>query len=317
MAYSRPRRRRVRRRRNPIRRRRVTRSRRVRTRRPMTRKRVLNITTTKKNDAMQQITWVTNDATGTNPPAAPSLQLVSLNLDPIASGGDKLTDGWVILAPFIPSARIRPQYGSNPTLVSDSSTRENPETFAVGYAETVRITQYRGVPWMWRRIVFMAKGVDLLVSSFVNAAANPHYYYYSQDYGYTRITSRADPTVQSVVANRIFDGQQGKDWRNPMDAKIDTNRVRLISDRTMTMNPANGDGRISTRKFFYPIRKNLVYNDQEQGFGEGESHFSSTAANSCGDMYIIDFFTSGAVNSGVTDAYLDFAVEGKYYWHER
>lgn len=275
----------------------------------MTRRRILNITTAKKNDAMQQITWVTND--GTNPP---SLQNTSLNLDPMGFGGDKTNDQWVMLSPYIPTARRRPVAAN--TSISDNSTRESPETFAVGYSERVRITLYRGLPWMWRRIVFMAKGNDL-IATLPNQVTDPQYFVSTTDNGMQRLTSRASPAVQLAILSRLFDGTANIDWRNPIDAKVDTKRVTLMSDRTVTLNVGNGDGRLYNRQFFYPIRKNLVYNDQEQGYGELESYFSTTASNSCGDMYIVDFFHSANANSGVTDAFLDFSVEGKYYWHER
>lgn len=308
MAYSRPRRRRVRRRRNPIRRRRVTRTRRVRTRRPvMSRRRILNITTTKKQDAMLQRTYGTTDIVG---------QATSMRIDTPVDNPLDVKSQALLLSPFIPTARLRPDDAGT----SDSSTRENAETFAVGYSEKIRIQIYRGQPWMWRRIVFMNKGPDLITNiDPVEGDPNqpPQFFFPSLTGGMQRITAPANASTQTILTARLFQGTQGSDWTNILDAKVDTRRVDLISDKTRTMNGGNADGKIVNLNLFYPIRKRLVYNDVEDGYSEVESYFSTMTKDSCGDMYIVDIFHAGPSPGSVTDGYLDFAVQGKYYWHER
>lgn len=314
MAYSRYRRRNVRRRRNPIRRRRVTRSRRVRTRRvrPMTRRRILNITTTKKQDAMPQRTYGDTDTVGSQT----SMRINTTVDDPLNVKAQTF-----LLAPFIPTARVRPDDAGT----SDSVTRENAETFAVGYSEKIRIQIYRGQPWMWRRIVFMNKGPDLITNiEPVPAdpgnnipAQPPQFFFPSLTAGMQRLTAPANASTATILASRLFQGTQGSDWSNLLDAKVDTRRVTLISDKTRTMNGGNADGRIMNLNLFYPIRKRLVYNDVEDGYAEAESYFSAVTNDSCGDMYIVDMFHAGPSPGSITDGYLDFAVQGKYYWHER
>lgn len=302
MAYSRYRRRRIRRRRNPIRRRRVTRTRRVRTRRPrramMSRRRILNITTTKKQDAMAP--WSSNASNVTPSTNGPIL------FDRTTAFNDSRT------MIFIPTARDRSIGNTNPDPNSESR-RTATATFARGYAERITISTNSGLPWRWRRVVFMFKG-----SQFYQDGADQFYYERTLQ-GMTRLQIPTKTANQDIIDLICFQGSLGYDWANRVDAPLDRSRITVISDVVRTLNPGNQTGLTRTYNCFYPINKTLIYNDDEFGGDTSEAYFSSYTNQSCGDMYVMDYFSSMALPEPLQTGTSQIAVqcEGRYYWHER
>lgn len=301
MAYSRFRRRRLRRRRNPIRRRTITRTRRVRTRRPrrsmISRRRILNVSSTKKQDAMMPWSSNRNDT--------PSYTSGPILFDRTLSFNANRT------MVFVPTARDRTIAGTSDP--NSEARRTATSTYARGYAERVTISTNSGLPWRWRRIVFMFKGTSLIAD---NA---DQFYYERTTQGMSRLQIPTKTANDVTMDQTIFQGSLDVDWASRMDAPLDRTRIKVVSDVTRTFNPGNQTGTSRTFNTFYPINHTLIYNDDEYGNDTLDVYFSSTHPASCGDMYIVDYFSSMALPEPLLSGTSQIAVqcEGRYYWHER
>lgn len=215
---------------------------------------------------------------------------------------------------FVPSARIPgPQFGN--------SERSKTRTYCRGYKERVSLVTNSQAHWLWRRIVFRCR----MLNQFNNfpTGIDP----------YTTVTARTtehgqvrtlwnvgDQTnadyedIRDNLQELVFEGASGQDWASPFTAKTDPAFIKVISDRTINLGGAQADtGRIHNKRFWYPVNKTLVYNDEEEGRtpAKGDS-FSSLSDETCGDIVVYDLFTC----QGEAGDQLQFGPEGTYYWHE-
>jgi hypothetical protein len=117
----------------------------------------------------------------------------------------------------------------------------------------------------------------------------------------------------------IFKGAQNVDWADVTTAPIDTNRIRPMYDRRMHIKSNNAAGTSIVKRIFHPMRKNLVYNEDENGESMVESYYSVEGRAGMGDYYIADFFEHDeqGINSDVDPSNLLFDPQATYYWHER
>lgn len=224
---------------------------------------------------------------------------------------------------FVPTARYLA-----PGVDQGMSMRQRQTTFAVGYKERLQIDVSGGGVWKWRRIVFAYKGGDSLwAGSFPGEWTEP---FYSKAFkrepgdptplAPDMVRLIAQPTKDQAIAIRqlIWDGAEGVDWSSEFTAKIDTKRVRLLSDKTYTFNPGNESGISRTYNLWYPLRKNVVYDEPEYGgisFGGG-SPISVQSKLGLGDVYVYDIVENTVQSKDKTGG-LRFSPEGTYYWHER
>jgi len=270
--------------------RRYTRPKRV-TRRPaMTRRRILNITTNKHQDNMPQ--WIPTDTT--NPGGAGALADLHITANTT-----------VVTTLFCATARVADLEGA-----LSPAYRSSQNTYGRGYRETTTLRLQSGAPFRWRRLVFHAKGfAGLLVQNGLPSAN----FFLNTSNGQVRQTNTVSSTLDAIISQFVFRGTKNKDWFSPYNAKTDTTILSVVSDKTYTMNPNNASGLIKTVKNWYGINKNITYNDDEAGNSYDSSAFSTTGANSYGDLFIYDIFQSGDTETG------EMLVnhEGTYYWHQR
>lgn len=127
------------------------------------------------------------------------------------------------------------------------------------------------------------------------------------------VNSTASTTAQSLYGI-LFQGTQSVDWQDVFTAKVDTGRVTLKSDRTRILASGNSKGRFFKFNQWYPMNKNLLYANDENGESETLDVLSTTAKAGMGDFYVVDIFNS---NGGTSSDLLDFNPEATLYWHEK
>lgn len=265
----------------------------------MSSRRILNITSVKKQDNMA--TW--RPADDTNPAGTGALQDLAM----------QATQG-VVVNLFCPNAR---PMDSDGVYKDEPQARTKSATYARGYKE---VTTYRvtgGIPWRHRRIVFTMKGLPaLLLSATAPLVGNftPDFYYLTTSLGIVRQTNVLDNSKVQTLTNLIFRGAQAADWFSPFNAKTDTTRISVVSDKTVHFNPGNSNGQVKLMKRWIPLNKRLVYGDDEQNASLNTTPFSTQGKQGMGDVFIVDFYQSTATDSAQG---LSVNHEGTYYWHEK
>ncbi|AMH87659.1 capsid protein [Pacific flying fox faeces associated gemycircularvirus-1] len=258
-------------------------------RRRLSRRRILNIASIKKHDNMMPYVRT---------PEGPA------NAGPITTG-----TGFTSL--FMPSARVLAQSSEG------EASRERQQIYAVGYKETCQVDILGGGVWKWRRVVFTYKG-DWLYSGDVTWTEP--WYDKSTDPAATDMTRLiAQPTTDQLTRIKaiLWDGGEGVDWQSEFTAKVDTQRVTPLYDRTITFNPRNESGYSRTFKIWHPIRKNIMYQDDEDGISRSSGFYTSTDGKpGVGDVYVYDIAYL-VVPATTGNAAMTFNPEGTFYWHER
>lgn len=206
---------------------------------------------------------------------------------------------------------------------SDGAFKDEPQartksnTYARGYKE---VTTYRvtgGIPWRHRRIVFTMKGLPALLLSSNSPTPGlftPDFYYLTTSLGVVRNTTNLGVDKIGTITNLVFRGAQIQDWFSPFNAKVDTTRISVMSDKTIHINPGNASGHVKLAKRWYPMNKRLVYGDDEAGTTENTTPFSTQGKQGMGDLFVLDFYQSTATD---TAQGLSVNHEGTYYWHEK
>lgn len=194
--------------------------------------------------------------------------------------------------------------------------RTQDKVYMRGYKETVNITQRGGGTARWRRIVFSTHGRYIFNASIANKL-----YSYNNVRGYVRTVSEANQAMKDNLLNVLFRGTEGEDWVNIYNAKVDPLRVKVHYDRTFNLNPGNGEGHLSQKKFWHPLNKNFYYDDDESGDFETESGLCVESGAGMGNLFIVDFIyvnpnPQGPGPSGAPFG-LVFDPQGTIYWHER
>lgn len=261
----------------------------------MTRKRILNITSTKKQDNRLQTDFSAGQL-------RPANQYVVGNGTPFSAIYCPTA-----MTPLSPTTVPAPNYPEN------SSYRERSTIFLRGYKETVRITPEDGACWLWRRIVFFSKEV-------VTTNSADGLYHEAAPLGYTRPFVAATAATSSLLQDLVFKGRVGRDWFSVGVAKVDTTRITLVSDVTRTLKGGNEQAHTHNNKLWYGVNKNLVYYDDESGIDIESSHFSTSAKPGCGNMYIWDILATPGLAPGPDNqptARAAVTLHGTLYWHEK
>lgn len=259
-------------------------------RRPASRRRILNVAAIKKHDNML--------ANVRSPDGV-------LSPGPIVTG-----TGFASL--FMPSAR---KLGHD---AAGESTRERQVTFSVGYKERVEVNILGGGVWKWRRLVFTFKGTRLYDQDvtwnlpWFNKAVDP------EGCDMVRLISQPTTDQGQEIRRILWDGTEGIDWSSEFTAKPDTSRITPLYDRTFTFNPRNESGYSRTFRFWHPTRKNIIYDEDEEGGAPAApgSFVSVQGKPGMGDLYVYDIAYL-AVPAASGNAAMTWAPEGTYYWHER
>lgn len=216
---------------------------------------------------------------------------------------------------FVPNAR------TSRTALTNPAVRNSAETFAVGYREKVAITVNGGGTFMWRRIVFMLKGPELrkALDSDESAATLNMYYWETIEGGCNRVIGPLDEglSADDELCAYVFKGQNGVDWSSKFTAPVDHNRITVKSDRTRVIRPGNETGAARLFKFWYPIRRSIVYNDDMESDVVGDKPYSTSGLRGVGDMYVLDLMGISTGGGDIPVSSYNFNPEGSYYWHER
>ncbi|UPW41825.1 capsid protein [Peromfec virus RodF5_34] len=277
----------------------------------MSKKRILNITSEKKRDTM--LNW-------TNSSAATQVGGATYVTDPaIVTGGTSSNQA----ATFLWCATARDNTVNSTNNIGTkfaSSTRTSSSPYMVGLKESIEIQCNTGMPWQWRRICFTMKGLPLVPNSTVSG--NIFSAAMETSNGWTRVmnqvlgNSGADPMYTLYAV--LFKGQVNSDWTDPFTAATDNNRVTIKYDKTITLASGNEDGFIRRYDRWHPMRKTLVYDDDETGnlnTAMNAAIRSVEGKAGMGDYYVMDMFRARQ-GSAATDQ-LSVRPEATLYWHEK
>lgn len=218
---------------------------------------------------------------------------------------------------FCPTARSLVTGGSA-NIVTDVADRTASTVYMRGYKENMRIQTSTPLPWLWRRITFTTKGPTFLTN--VDGAAIQQYLPYSDtSIGMARkwfnLQVNNQPNTVGAFNSVLFKGVQNQDWNDVITAKLDTSRVTVKSDVTRRIITGNSSGHFSERKLWYPMNKNLVYDDDESGSAEQSSYYSTDSRAGMGDYFIVDYLVPGV--GGTTSDVINLNCTATLYWHEK
>lgn len=196
--------------------------------------------------------------------------------------------------------------------VSGSATNSTAERtsqycYYRGVKENIIFTVAGPSPVRWRRIVFETTST-LFGSSFysstipgVGGRARP-------------MSTLVGQTEFVTLTELIYKGTQTADWNNIFDAKIDTQRIKIHSDKAMVINPGNASGSTRIHKQWTPLNKTMCYGDDELGDDDQSSPFCSLRPNNMGNIFIVDLFEPTV---GTTGTRINFNPQTTVYWHEK
>lgn len=289
-----------------VRRRQPARKRVYRRRPAMTRRRILNVTSRKKQDNMLSV-YKPDPFTGTGATGG----AIQFSATPSAR--------WNALA-FVATARgFTTSSGAGESNVNDDATRTATRCYARGIKEQLVYETTSGRHWLHRRICFTFYGTEILNPDDTRDLHGA--YWLETSNGYVRAMTNvfsptADTTLWGQIADVVFKGQPSQDWSDLITAKVDNRRVKLMYDHTYSIQSGNEEGVIKRRSLWHPMNKTIVYNDDEAGGSKINTELSANNRQSMGDYYILDIFDCGTQPASDDDT-LSFAAHATYYWHER
>lgn len=265
----------------------------------MSRKRVLNLVSRKKRNGM--LSWSNTLPTGAS--RTPAIGPAYIN---------GASNGIFVWSPTMQSLVT----GSVSNEFIDSSDRTSTTCYMRGLSETIRYQTSSPLPWFWRRICFTMKAVLAPAST---APINTERPYVDTSNGIERfwlnLQVNDSNTYLTNVYALIFKGAVNQDWTDPIIAPLDSSRITVKYDRTITLKSGNSVGTVGEKKFWHGMNKNLVYDDDEQGSSTSTSYQSVTSKAGMGDYYIIDIFAAGA--GGGSGDILRIDANSTLYWHEK
>lgn len=229
-------------------------------------------------------------------------------------GAATLRGGQFYVFPWIASARpgVRTTGGGDPSPPIDEAARTKTLCYMRGLKERVQIHTSSGLPWQWRRICFTMKGDDL----YQTDAATQRFSLLTSN-GMVRVMNAVDANgaAGTAISGLIFDGSNQGDWTNWFTAKLDTQRITVKSDRTRIIQSGNDSGVLRNYSSWYPMNKNLQFDDDENGSTYVGGRYSQRSKVGMGDYYVIDLISAGT--GATTTDLLSFEPEATLYWHEK
>lgn len=217
---------------------------------------------------------------------------------------------------WMASGRTPLQNETSPGFPADKATRSATEVYFKLISEKISIETSSPIPWFWRRIVFAYQGSSDFLDVGNDTVLVPTSLGTN---GYSRFTAALSgdsdsSAVFNILSNVLFAGKFNVDWSNVMNAPINTQRVKLMYDKTTSLRSGNDEGIMRMFKRNHWVQHKLIYADQEDGGGLDGSEFSAPARGSIGDVFILDMFQSPGTADGDT---LTFSPQATCYWHER
>lgn len=221
------------------------------------------------------------------------------------------------------TARNMATGGAGANLSMDKADRTSTTCFMRGLREVLRVQTSSPLPWVWRRICFTTK--DDIFNGTVggdqapNVPYSPAFDNVINNTGMMRqfFNLQINNSVNTIdVFNGIiFQGVNGKDWNNILNAKTDSTRIKTWSDTSISLYTGNQSGYFKVHKRWYPMNKNLVYDDDENGTAEASSYHTTQAKPGMGDYYILDILVPGL--GGTTADLVSIDCQSTLYWHEK
>jgi len=196
----------------------------------------------------------------------------------------------------------------------DQASRTATSCYMVGLKEVIEIQVADGLPWQWRRVCFTVKGGQTLGGNLPNASTS-YAPSLETSAGYVRVINGLTQSQQNNLFALLFQGALNSDWADPLTAKVDTERVSLKYDKTCTVASGNEQGTIRKYNRWHPMRKNLMYDDDESGGITGAVGYSVGSKVGMGDYWVIDIIKP-RVGSSTSQQFL-FNCESTLYWHEK
>ena len=261
----------------------------------MTKKRILNTTSRKKRDTMLAYSNITT--------SNPNGSTTFTNDGAVLNGNQTYTMLWCA------TSRDLSNSGGGANIVINRSERTANTCYMRGLSEICRIQTVDGLPWTWRRICFTVKGTAIKGASTTVRALTAE----TAPGGVRRVLAPWQTDV--TVPNLVFRGAASVDWNDALTAPLDTTRITVRYDRTVTIASGNEEGSNRVYKRWHPMNKNLVYDDDENGDGETSSGYSTTGKAGMGDYYVYDIFVPRY--GGAASSQLMFTPESSLYWHEK
>lgn len=269
----------------------------------MSRKRILNIASEKKRDKMLTYTNVT---------AASQTGSTTYSQVPAIITGGSATP---FVAVWCSTARDNVSSTSGRVGTKfDQACRTASLCYMVGLKECIEIQVADGLPWQWRRICFALKGGSTANGNLPGASTS---FAPSQQTsaGWVRTVNGLTQTQQNNFFALLFQGALNSDWNDPLTAKIDNERVSLKYDKVCTVASGNEEGVIRKYNRWHPMRKSLMYDDDESGGTTGASGYSVNSRIGMGDYWVVDIIKPRV--GSVSANQLLFNCESTLYWHER
>lgn len=147
--------------------------------------------------------------------------------------------------------------------------RTSQDTYWPGVRENIRWTTGSGMPWQWRRIVFMFKGSDIAGVENNNPSDSALFRQISgstdplRNGGMVRLVTPIPTSVELSLVDLVFKGTEGIDWPNPLVAAVDKRRVDVTYDKCRILRSNNDFGNSGKLKLWHPIRGNILYGGDE------------------------------------------------------
>lgn len=275
-------------------------------RKSMSRRNILNITSRKKKDTMQPVTYNSTSGAPTNTATYGAAAPVQ---------GNRINMFY-----WCPTARDLSLLNGGAGSTAQEAMRTARRTYMRLLSEKIEIQTNSAQPWTWRRIVFCGKGPDFHPNVVEQAPPAQRLPFIESSQGYGRLLQQFDTAgglgnTQAVIFERLFRGQINIDWTDPMLAPCDPSRVVVLYDKRTVIRSGNNVGVIKQTRRTHYFNKTLLYDDDETGEVMNTNFWSVENRQGMGDVYVIDLFQAGT-NSTASDLLL-FQPEATLYWHER
>lgn len=290
----------------------------------MTTRKIVNITSTKKRDTLLPYTNMNAPRpipyipTGENPGttwATGGAQMMALT--------NQYVEPYTMV--YCPTAR-------SSTTDEIPNQRNKSRVYWRGLKESIEIQVDNGTPWQWRRVCFTVKGAvgtyasladtrPMFLPQFDSANNQARMYLWSESSnGYVRPVNPLPGQVTSgslgLLYQRMFRGQFGQDWHDPMTAALDRQRLTIKYDKTISIAAGNESGAIRKFKRWHGMNSTLVYDEDESGGTNTTAPQSVTSKAGMGDYYVVDMFRS-RFGTDTSKGMLMFHPSAQVYWHEK
>ncbi|QIR82254.1 capsid protein [Chicken genomovirus mg8_401] len=273
-----------------------------RTRRPNTTKRIRNIAARKCKDKMLGLPYTLDD------PPAPANPGEATTLTGNSTWG------------IIWNASGRSIGRLNPTgqaLFPLEADRGKSRVYFRGVAEKMSMETNSNAAWIHRRTVFLDGGETIRTHMPPDTAST-----LTGSLGYVRplytvlntaAASEPGATAWHEISDQIYDGQHNVDWSNLITARMDSQKVKVLYDKTRRISSGNDRGTWKINKYWHPVNRTIIYDDDQDGNEINTAPWSSGSRQSAGDVIVMDIFSCA---DGEEADEIRVGVESTVYWHE-